>query len=70
MPPAVKNRLIVGGICSPLLELASVLVRFDHVTRLIVNANHGIVGGDVENRSQPQQLQPFTVTETGTYGRP
>jgi len=70
MPPAVKNRLIVGGICSPLLEIARVLVRLDHIASFIVNANHGIVGADVENRSQPQQLQPFTVTETGTHGRP
>jgi hypothetical protein len=28
---------------SPLLEIASVLVRFDHVARVIVNANHGIM---------------------------
>jgi hypothetical protein len=28
---------------SPLFELAIVLVRFDHVVRLIVNANHAIV---------------------------
>jgi hypothetical protein len=28
---------------SPFLELARVLVRFDHVARIIVNANHSAV---------------------------
>jgi hypothetical protein len=28
---------------SPLLEIASVLVRLDHVARFIKNANHGIM---------------------------
>jgi hypothetical protein len=28
---------------SPFFELASVLVRVDHVARCIVNANHGIM---------------------------
>jgi hypothetical protein len=28
---------------SPLLELALVLVRLDHVARFIVNANHGVM---------------------------
>jgi hypothetical protein len=28
---------------SPLFEIALVLVRLDHVARVIVNANHGIV---------------------------
>jgi hypothetical protein len=28
---------------SPFFDLACVLVRFDHVASLIVNANHGIV---------------------------
>jgi hypothetical protein len=28
---------------SPLFEIACVLVRFDHVARFVVNANHGIV---------------------------
>ncbi len=28
---------------SPLFELAFALVRFDHVARFIVNANHGVV---------------------------
>jgi hypothetical protein len=28
---------------SPLFELARVLVRLDHVAKLIVNANHGIM---------------------------
>jgi hypothetical protein len=31
------------GKASPLFEIASVLVRFDHVARFIVNANHGIM---------------------------
>jgi hypothetical protein len=30
-------------IGSPLFELARVLVRFDHVASIIVNANHGIM---------------------------
>jgi hypothetical protein len=29
---------------SPLFEIASVLVRLDHVASVIINANHGIVG--------------------------
>jgi hypothetical protein len=29
---------------SPLLEIARLLVRFDHVASVIVNANHGIMG--------------------------
>jgi hypothetical protein len=36
----------VAAFCfarSPLLELARVLVRFDHVASFIINANHGIV---------------------------
>jgi hypothetical protein len=37
-----------GGFCfprgnSPLLEPALALVRFDHVARIIVNANHSAV---------------------------
>jgi len=32
-----------GGETSPLFEIANVLVRLDHVTRFIVNANHSIV---------------------------
>jgi hypothetical protein len=28
---------------SPLFELALVLVRFDHIASIIVDANHGIV---------------------------
>jgi hypothetical protein len=28
---------------SPLFEITFVLVRFDHVARFIVNANHGIM---------------------------
>jgi hypothetical protein len=33
----------VAAFCSPLFEIASVLVRFDHISGFIVNANHGIV---------------------------
>jgi hypothetical protein len=29
--------------CSPLFEIAFVLVRLDHVARFILNANHGIM---------------------------
>jgi len=32
-----------GGICLELAKIASVLVRFNHIARFIVNANHGIV---------------------------
>src|SRR6266576_5036855 len=35
-----RIRLQAGKPCSPLLEIARVLVRFDHVARFIVNANH------------------------------
>jgi hypothetical protein len=28
---------------SPLFELARVLVRLDHVARIIINANHGVM---------------------------
>jgi hypothetical protein len=30
-------------IGSPLFEIARVLVRLDHIARIIVNANHGIM---------------------------
>jgi hypothetical protein len=33
----------VAAFCSPLSEIARVLVRFDHVACFIVNANDGIV---------------------------
>jgi hypothetical protein len=32
--------------CSPLLEIPRVLVRFDHVASIIVNANDGITAFD------------------------
>jgi hypothetical protein len=32
-----------GTASSPLFELSRVLVRFNHVARFIVNANHGIM---------------------------
>jgi hypothetical protein len=30
-------------LASPLFEIGLVLVRFDHVSRVIVNADHGII---------------------------
>ena len=38
----------MAASCSPLPELARVLVRFDHVARIIVNANDGIMRAAVE----------------------
>jgi hypothetical protein len=37
--------IVFGTVTSalPLVELARVLVRFDHVASCIVNANHGIM---------------------------
>jgi hypothetical protein len=32
----------VAAFCLPLFEIAFVIVRFDHVARFIVNANHGV----------------------------
>jgi hypothetical protein len=46
MPPPVRigsSSGVVAVFCSPLLELASVLVRLDDVTRFIVNANHSVM---------------------------
>jgi hypothetical protein len=34
---------LIVRMASPLSEIALVLVRFDHVARIIVHANHGIV---------------------------
>jgi hypothetical protein len=34
---------VMRGKTLPLFELASVLVRLDHVARLIVNANHSMM---------------------------
>jgi hypothetical protein len=34
---------VVAQMASPLLEIALVLVRFDHVASVIVNANHKIL---------------------------
>jgi hypothetical protein len=34
---------VADSVVSPLLEIALVLVRFDHVASFIVNANHGII---------------------------
>jgi len=38
-----SKELIALASDSPLFELACVLVHFDHVTRMIVNANHNIM---------------------------
>jgi hypothetical protein len=38
-----KTILVRSYEASPLFEIAIVLVRFDHVARVIVNANHGIM---------------------------
>jgi len=38
----------VAAFCSPLFEIARVLVCFDHVARIIVNANDGIMRAAVE----------------------
>jgi hypothetical protein len=46
MPPPVRigsSSGIVAVFCSPLLELAGVLVRLDNVATVIVNANHWTV---------------------------
>jgi len=64
-----RNRF--GNVTSALrlFEIALVLVRFDHVASIVRNADHRVMSAGVENRSQLQQLQAFTVTETGTHGR-
>jgi hypothetical protein len=36
-------RQIIAAFCSPLFEIAFVLVRFDHIASLIVNANHSVM---------------------------
>ena len=38
-PSTVKSRLDIVAL--PIFEVARVLVRFDHIARCIVNANHG-----------------------------
>jgi hypothetical protein len=38
--PAIKND---DGVILPLLEIALVLVRFDHIVSFIVNADHSIM---------------------------
>jgi hypothetical protein len=38
-----SKELIAPVSISPLFEIALVLVRFDHVARFIVDANHGIM---------------------------
>ena len=39
----IRRTLLDSKIISWLLKLARVLVRFDHVASLIVNANHGVM---------------------------
>jgi hypothetical protein len=41
--PNLLGGVIPGPCRSPLLELALVLVRFDHVASFIVNANHSVM---------------------------
>jgi hypothetical protein len=36
---------LIARMASPFFEIALVLVRFDHVARFIVNANHRIMSG-------------------------
>jgi hypothetical protein len=43
----------------PLFEIARVLVRFDHVARFIVNANHGIVRAEAVR--VPRMVRHFSV---------
>ena len=38
---------VLNAFCSPLFEIAFVLVRFDHLVSLIVNTNHGIATENV-----------------------
>jgi hypothetical protein len=41
---SIAWRLFVSKpLCSALFEIALVLVRFDHVARIIVNANHSVM---------------------------
>jgi hypothetical protein len=53
---------------APLFEIASVLVRFDHVARFIVNANHGITAFDscrrTESPARHCRLNPRCVNLT------
>jgi hypothetical protein len=49
---------------SPLLELASVLVRFDHVSSIIVNANHSIMSPAVKHRV------PLASADSPYHSRP
>jgi len=37
------------GQFSPLFEIASVLVRFEHIASFIVNANHRIIALEIES---------------------
>jgi hypothetical protein len=39
----MTSRVIRAKKTSPLFELARVLVRFNHIASVIVNANHGIM---------------------------
>jgi hypothetical protein len=35
---------LIARMASPLFEIAFVLLRFDHVASVMVNANHGMMG--------------------------
>jgi len=45
-----RKRLQDGKPISPLFEIALVLVRCDHIVRVIVNANHSIMWADAVDR--------------------
>jgi hypothetical protein len=45
---------------SPLFEIATVLVRLDHVARFIVNANHGIMSVKLVAGRGSVLICPFT----------
>jgi len=49
------------GKNSPLFEIARVLVRFDHVARRIVNANHGNGRVNPNTRSLQCRIRPRTL---------
>ncbi len=53
--------LVNGLLCasrSPLFEIARVLVRFDHVARFIVNANHKILLFTLSSPRSPCSEKP------------
>jgi hypothetical protein len=50
---------------SPLFEIARVLVRFNHVARFIVNANHSIMWAGRKNPAP----QPLLLSGSTSIGR-